>query len=63
MDEATLSTILAALERDKRSDQWQRDGGQYIPYPATWLHDRRWEDADSGSAAPPSAPEREVELW
>ncbi len=65
VDETTLAVILAALERDKQSDQWQRDGGQYIPYPATWLHDRRWEDADPGAAAPAPAgtPEREVELW
>lgn len=37
-------TIMAALEQQKRSDQWTRDGGQYIPYPATWLNQRRWED-------------------
>lgn len=36
--------ILTAIERDKRSEQWQRDGGQYIPYPATWLNQGRWDD-------------------
>ena len=34
----------AALERDKASRDWLRDGGAYIPYPATWLNGRRWED-------------------
>ena len=25
--------------------QWHKDGGQYIPNPATWLNQKRWEDA------------------
>ena len=41
---ALASVILAALERQKCSDRWQRDGGQYIPDPTTWLNGRRWED-------------------
>lgn len=36
--------MLKAIEVQKKSDQWQRDNGQYIPYPATWLNGRRWED-------------------
>ena len=39
-----LGTILAALESHKDSEQWQKDGGRYIPHPATWLNGRRWED-------------------
>lgn len=27
-----------------RTEQWQRDGGRYIPNPATFLNQRRWED-------------------
>ena len=26
------------------SAQWQRDNGQYIPHPATWLNQGRWDD-------------------
>ena len=37
-------TMLAAIAAAQKSDQWQRDGGQYIPNPATWLSQRRWED-------------------
>lgn len=40
-----LQTLLDALEIQKRSHDWQKDGGQYIPYPAKWLNKRRWEDA------------------
>lgn len=36
--------ILAALERAKTSDEWVKDGGRYIPYPATWLRAKGWED-------------------
>lgn len=32
------------MERWKRSADWQRDGGRFIPYPATFLSQRRWED-------------------
>jgi len=39
-----LPTITAALEAHKRSDQWNKDGGRFILYPATWLNQRRWED-------------------
>ncbi len=36
--------MAAALERQKRSRDWLREDGRYIPYPATWLRGRRWED-------------------
>ena len=41
---ADLPTILAGLERAKASPRWTRDGGQYIPNPATWLNQGRWDD-------------------
>lgn len=40
----TLHTVLEALNTQKTSDQWQKEGGQFIPYAATWLNQRRWED-------------------
>ena len=40
----TLSDLLTGLERHKASEQWLRDGGQYIPHPASWINGRRWED-------------------
>ena len=43
-DNELTEKILLALERQKKSVQWQRDNGQYIPYPASWLNGRRWED-------------------
>lgn len=40
----SIQAILAAIATQKRSEQWQKDGGQYIPNPATWLNQGRWED-------------------
>ncbi len=43
-DEELTQKILAAIEKQKSSEQWQEDGGKYIPHPATWLNNKRWED-------------------
>ena len=43
-DPETVERSLAAVEKQRASPQWTRDDGQYIPYPATWLNGRRWED-------------------
>ena len=36
--------MLEQLERFKQTKDWQKDNGQFIPYPDTWLRNRRWED-------------------
>lgn len=47
--------IMAALRAQKQSAEWRRDGGQFIPYPATWLNGGCWDDvvaaaqSDSGT--------------
>ena len=43
-DEALLEKIIAAIGKQIESEQWTKDGGQYIPHPATWLNGHRWED-------------------
>lgn len=43
-DEQLMAAILTAIERAKKSAQWLKDDGQYIPYPATWLDAKGWED-------------------
>ena len=47
-----MEALLTAVQAQAASEQWQKDGGQYIPHPATWLRQRRWED----EAPPPAAP-------
>lgn len=48
----TLTKILAALEWQRASFQWTRDGGQYVPNPATYLNQGRWLDEPQRSAGP-----------
>ncbi len=40
----TLDCILRAIELQKDSDQWKKEGGQFIPMPATWINQERWTD-------------------
>lgn len=60
-----FGTIMQALEQAKRSPQWTRDGGRYIPHPATWLNGRRWEDELDKPDPEPQPPTvgGGVELW
>ena len=44
LDRADTDDILSSLKWQKSSEQWQRDGGRYIPNPSTYLSQRRWED-------------------
>ena len=48
-DENLLNNILSAVEAQSHSEQWLKDEGRYIPYPATWLNGKRWEDEECTS--------------
>lgn len=39
-----LDKILVAVEQQKRSHDWTKENGQYIPKPARWLRDGCWEN-------------------
>jgi len=43
-DEELFKKIMDSLERAKRSKDWRKNDGQFIPYPATWLNAEGWED-------------------
>ncbi len=36
--------IAEAVAVQAKSDQWSKDGGQFIPHASTWLNQRRWDD-------------------
>lgn len=42
--QAELDVMLRALAWQVDQSDWHRDGGTFIPYPASWLNGRRWED-------------------
>jgi hypothetical protein len=44
--------ILSAIGQQRKSPQWQKDGGQFIPYPATWLNAGEWDNQAPELAAP-----------
>jgi hypothetical protein len=39
-----LAKMLDAVAIQSQSIQWQKDAGQFIPHPATWLNQERWDD-------------------
>ena len=43
-DDELFETIISALKKQMQSEQWQKNNGQYIPYPTTWINGERWED-------------------
>jgi hypothetical protein len=40
----SLEFILEAIKKQKQSQQWNTENGKYIPHPATWLNQERWND-------------------
>lgn len=48
-DADLLAKMLAAVAVQAKSTQWQRDGGQYIPHPSTWLNEGRWNDGEGAA--------------
>ena len=43
-DPELQQAIMDGLARWKRSEEWAKQGGQYIPRPVNWLTAKRWED-------------------
>lgn len=43
-DDTLLAIILAAIKKAMESPEWLKDDGKWIPYPATWLNAKGWED-------------------
>lgn len=39
-----VDKILIAIEDQKKSPDWVKDAGQFIPHASTWLNQKRWED-------------------
>jgi len=35
--------VLRAVDAQKQSRDWTKDGGKYIPLATTWLNQERWD--------------------
>lgn len=67
-DRALMDLILTAIAWQRLTEDWTKENGKYVPYPATWLNDGRWTDEKptampSGAVSTvPSRQERDPEL-
>jgi uncharacterized protein YdaU (DUF1376 family) len=43
-DVGKQAVMLEALSVHVASESWRKDGGQFVPNPATWINGARWED-------------------
>ena len=43
-NEELFKIIMSKLDMFKKSPDWLKQNGQFIPYPTTWLNQKRWED-------------------
>lgn len=47
----SVETMVKAVEYQRSTAQWQKDNGRFIPNPATWLNQGRWEDENTEPSA------------
>lgn len=47
----TIKAILEAVKTQAQSDAWKKEGGQFVPNPATWLNAGRWKDEMPGECS------------
>ena len=45
-DDDLVERIIEDVDRRKTGSEWNKDNGRYIPYPATYLNQHRWEDEE-----------------
>ena len=62
LDAADHVLVMASLGPWKQSRQWQKDGGQYIPYAATFLNEERWKETSTEMQRQETAQSEEREM-
>jgi hypothetical protein len=53
-DENLLKKMLAKIMEAKKSRDWRKDNGQFIPYPSSWLSGECWDDEFISHDKPPT---------
>jgi len=43
-DKPPIADILAKIELQKKTDDWQKEKGQFIPHSTTYINQARWDD-------------------
>lgn len=44
IDPSLHNRIIEAIKLAKKTDDWRKEGGKFIPYPASYLRGERWDD-------------------
>jgi 5-methylcytosine-specific restriction endonuclease McrA len=52
-----LQTVLNSLAWQCKLDDWTKQNGQFVPMPATYLNQRRWDDPEPNSNSKPYDPD------
>jgi len=60
-DRPDLAELLGILARFTASDEWHRQGGQYVPAAHKWLRDQRWRDQLEPAGTPSNSPKKKKE--
>jgi len=51
-----VADLVTAIRTQTQSDQWQKENGQFIPNPTTWINQGRWADEIN-------TPESSLDAW
>jgi hypothetical protein len=43
-----VGVLMDDIRVKQNSDEWTKNGGQFIPHPSTYINQRRWEDVSEG---------------
>lgn len=43
-DRPEMAQVIRRIEESKRTEQWMKENGQFIPHPSTWINEGRWDD-------------------
>ena len=72
-DAPTIERLIESIEAHKRSEAWKKDDGQFIPHPATYIRQGRYDDEIKDKAKAPEQPKtrhfdydesgKVVEVW
>ena len=58
-----IEVLLSSIERFKADPDWIKNDGQFIPHPATWLNQKRWEDELELSLSAPKPTDQSWRKW
>lgn len=46
------AVMMAAIQKQKGWPEWVKEGGEFIPHPATWINAMGWTDEPKGTSKP-----------